>query len=272
MAQKKADMESRKWRVNSVGKALSILDCFTTTCTELNLAQISEKLSLPKSTTFNLVKTLMDSGYLTKSKVSQNYLLGMKAYELAYKVRSSLSIITYATPVMEEIMRTTGEICYLTAVYGEKILILEGVYPDRRFVPYSTAGKAQPMHCTSAGKAVLSYLPEEMVEKIIGGQNLEQRTINTIYDPDELRRELELTRRRGYSVDNEEDALGVRCVSLAIRDADGIAVGTISISGSVRSLTDEKIQQSLPLLGTAANFLAQRADLFPAAYPEVHEE
>lgn len=266
MKEERNGSEEKRWRVNSVGKALSILNAFDPDHSELSLAQLCGRSKLPKSTAFNLVKTLLEEGFLRKAEVSQNYLLGLKLFELGYRTRNSLPIISYAIPIMEEITRFTGEITYLTTVYSSKLLILEGVYPDRRFVAYSTAGKTLPMHCTSAGKAILSGLPEEMVRAIMEREGMYQSTPNTINNIDDLLVELERIRRRGYSEDHEEETLGVHCASLVIRDPKGLPVGTISISGSTRSLSNDKIQTALPLLERAARYLAQRYSLFPAVY------
>lgn len=254
-----------KWKVGSVGKALSVLNCFNMQRTELSLAQISEMIGIPKSTAFNLVKTLLSAGYLRKADNSQNYLLGLKVFELGYYVRNTLPIISYAIPIMEDITRSTGEITYLSTVNYDKLLVLEGVYPDRRFATYTTGGKRLPMHCCSAGKMILSTLPDRLVHQIVS-RGMYQSTPNTICTEEALMAELEQIRIQGFSIDNEEETLGVRCASVPILSNNSRAVGTVSISGSVRSMTEEKIQQTIPMLEKAAQFLSRRAWEFPALY------
>lgn len=254
-----------KWKVGSVGKALAILNSFDSQHSEQSLAQISAKIGLPKSTTYNLAKTLLGEGFLRKSDVSQNYLLGLKLFEMGYCTRNSLPIISYAIPIMEDITRATGEITYLSTVNRDKLIILEGIYPDRRFASYSTSGKTLPLHCCSAGKVILSTLPDSLVWAITEN-GMPQSTPNTICTQDALAEELKKIRRNGYSVDNEEETLGVRCASVAVRGMGNRAVGAISLSGSVRSITDEKIMQTLPHLEKAAQFLSRMANAFPAVY------
>ena len=253
------------WKVGSVGKALAILNSFDIGHSEQSLAQISAKIGVPKSTTYNLVKTLLGEGFLRKSEVSQNYLLGLKPFEMGYCVRNSLPIISYAMPIMEDITRLTGEITYLSTVNRDRLIILEGIYPDRRFAAYSTAGKTLPLHCCSAGKMILSTFPDSLALAITEG-SMVQSTPNTICTQDGLLAELEKIRANGYSVDNEEETLGVRCASVAVRGGGCRAVGAISISGSVRSVTDEKIMRTLPHLEKAAQFLSRMASAFPAVY------
>ncbi len=259
------DQDKNGWRVNSVGKALQILGCFDLRNSELSLTQISEQIHAPKSTTSNLVKTLLSEGYLRRSGTSQNYLLGLKLFEQGSYVRNSLPIISYAIPIMEDITRETGEITYLSTIVGDKLMILEGIYPSRRFNAYSTAGKRLPLHCCSAGKMILSTLPEELVLQITAN-GMYQSTPNTIVTQQGLLKELEKIRKAGYSIDHEEETLGVCCASVAIYGAGSRAVGAISLSGSSRSVTDEKIEASLPHLDKAAQFLSRYASAFPAEY------
>jgi hypothetical protein len=92
-----------KPRVNSVAKALQILECFSPQQAELNLTQLSRMLKMPKSTLLNMIRTLEDAGYLFKACNSQNYRLGFKLMELSYNVRASLPVVQYAAPFMEEL-------------------------------------------------------------------------------------------------------------------------------------------------------------------------
>lgn len=254
-----------RWKVGSVGKAMMILECFDAQYSELSLAQISERINLPKSTAYNLVKTLQCAGYLKKSDISQNYHLGVKLFELGYYVRNTLPIISYAVPIMEDITRSTGEITYISTISSDKLLVLEGIYPDRRFASYSTGGKRLPLTCCSAGKMILSTLPDSLVLEILD-QGMYQSTPNSICTPEAMMEELNKIRKNGYSTDHEEETLGVCCASVAVRGSGSRAVGAISISGSVRSITDQKIEEALPLLEKAAQFLSRNAKAFPAVY------
>ena len=261
------NQDDSKWRVGSVSKALTVLKCFNFKTKELSLVQISKLVGLPKSTAYNIVKTLVDEGFLRKSDSSQKYLPGLKLFELGYCARTTLPIISYAIPIMEDVTRVTGEITYLSTINGDKLLVLEGIYPDRRFATYTSGGKALGMHCCSAGKIILSTFSDDMVKKI-ADKGLTSSTPNTITTYKALKKELDTIRSKGFSVDNEEETLGVRCASVAIYGSENKAVGAISISGSVRSITDKKIMQALPLMEKAAQSLSRMAYTFPAVYPD----
>lgn len=251
--------------VSSVIKAGQILDCFTPDNHQLNLTQISNKLNFPKSTTLNLLQTLEFGGFIIRVKDSNNYQLGYKNMELGYRTMTSLAILPYAIPLIEELQDRTNEIIYLTTHIEGKIFYLHCSYPNKPTVSYSVMGKMLPMHCTGCGKAMLSYLDIDYIDRIIKTYGLAQFTPNTITTKEALLENLEQSRNRGYAIDNQEETLGVKCVAVAIRNASGNSVGAISISGSALSMSQDKFDNYAALLSTSCTILSQQAKLFPAS-------
>ena len=182
--------------VNSVYKAICVLECFSPAQSVLSLGQISKQLSLPKSTVSNLIKTLEQVGYLVKGTGDQGYRLGYKILGLSYSLRSSIPVVQYALPFLEDIQMQTGEIVYLTTHIEGRSLYLEGVYPSRRMEKYSISGKTLPMHCTGGGKAILAFIPQNEVEQIIEKWGLPAITKNTITSRDALFKRLEEIREK----------------------------------------------------------------------------
>ena len=256
--------KKQKPKVNSVVKCLNILESFSTTKTELSLAQLSRLLNIPKSTLFGTIRTLESGGYLYKVNDTQNYRLGFKLMELSYHARASLSVVQYAIPFMEELHARTGEIIYLTTHINGRVFYLECIYPVKKAVTYSTNGKTLPMHCTGCGKAMLAYMSEDEVDAIIAKWGLPRITENTITNKTDLKKALAAYRELGYAIDNSEEGHNVRCIAMPIRCADGTVAGAISISGPPITMTDDKFHEYAKLLAGACNFLTQYAHLFPA--------
>lgn len=255
-------------RVTSTAKALRVLDCFSPTQTELTLAQISRMLNMPKSTLLNQLRTLEEAGFLMKIRDGQAYRLGYKIMELSYCAHAATPVVQYAIPVMEDLQVSTGEIIYLTSHIGGRVFYLECVYPSRRSISYSVSGKTLPMHCTGCGKAMLSQMSTDQVERIIQTHGLPPLTQNTITDHDQLMEVLAACRRNGYAQDNEEETMGVKCVAMAIRTGRGDVAGALSISGSTLSIRPDNIEEYAQLLSRACNTLSQHAHLFPAIQAE----
>lgn len=250
-------------KIMSVIKALRILELFDPVNNELSLTQISKQLNFPKSTLLNFMRTLEGEGYICRSPISQNYRLGIKFMKLGYNMRSTLSIIHYAIPCMEDLCEQTKGNIYLTTHVDGMVLYLEGIYSNRRTTKYSIAGKTLPMHVTAAGKAMLSYMPPKQVDAIIDKHPLTASTRNTITDKDTLCHEIEHFRELGYAMDNEEETLGVRCLSMAIRDPEGYPVGALSISGPVFLMAEDKHENFVAMLTDACAGLAGYTSMFP---------
>ena len=251
-------------KVSSVEKALSILNCFDAEKQELSLAEISRMLNAPKSTALNQICTLENMGYLQRTEAGGTYRLGYKIMQLNYYVRAAQPIVQYSSGIMEELKERSGANVYLTSHIGGRVLYIDCVYHNKRSIAYSEAGKTLPMHCTSCGKAMLSYMSEERVNAVIDRWGLKKSTENSIDSPERLFEELKISRERGYAVDNEEESVGVRCVAAAIRSASGEVAGALSISGAAINMTEEVIRERAAMLINAASELMPYANLFPA--------
>ena len=233
--------ETESGRVNSVKKALRVLECFTTAAPEMTLTQLSRELDMPKRTLLNLIRTLEESGYLYRVRQSQNYRLGYKIMELGYSMRSAFPVVQFALPLMEELQLATGEFVYLTTHINGRVLYLECVYPQKRTVGYSITGKTLPMHCTGCGKAMLSSFSDKQIEWIIDTWGLERKTLNTITEREQLLGELESIRSRGYALDLEEFGNGIICIAAPIFDASQKAIAAVGCSMSTVNASVDNI-------------------------------
>src|ERR1019366_3190617 len=102
-------------------------------------------------------------------------------------------------------------------------------------------GSSNPVHCTSVGKAILAFLPEDRINDILKRTRFERFTHRTIASADALRTEIEKTRRRGYAVDDEELEEGLRCIAVPLLDAQRQPVAAVSVSGPSFRVTAQKL-------------------------------
>ncbi len=250
------------WKINSVAKCIRVLKCFTDVSPEWSLTQLAQKLSMPKSTLLNMLKTLEMFELIVRSPVNNTYHLGIELLEMGYSVRSSLPILQYAIPLLEELQEKTGKIIYFTIPKNGKILYLESIYPGKRNIHYSVTGKTLPMHCTGCGKAIMSHLRQEEIDTIINHYGLSRFTPTTITDYHQLMEELRITRERGYAIDLSEESFGVKCVAVPILASNRV-LGSISVSGSKMNMPDEILPKYAELLSVVAILMSAKADLFP---------
>jgi DNA-binding IclR family transcriptional regulator len=127
---------------------------------------------------------------------------------------------------------------------------MDKIEPSRSVRMITRVGASNPLHCTSVGKAILAFLPEERIADILRRIRYERFTSRTIATAEALRVEIEKTRRRGYAVDDEELEEGLRCIAVPLLDAQRQPIAAVSVSGPSFRVTAQK----LPLI---ANHLLQ---------------
>lgn len=227
--------------IQSVVRAISILDCFSGDNRQLGISEISDEMQLSKSTIYGLVNTLAAYGYLEQNKENKKYRLGIKLFELGNIVQRRLDLRNEAKSYCESLGNKYRFTVHLAALYDEKVIYIDKVDSPDAVVVYSRIGRSAPIHCTGVGKAILAFMPESFVESYLLNEELIRYTPNTITSKDSLLKELENVRHKGYSEEKEEIEFGLRCVAAPIFNAKGAPIAAISISAPVGRLPDEMV-------------------------------
>lgn len=231
-----------KIKMKSLQKALEVLNCFIEK-QPLGVTEIGGMLGLYKSNVHNILSTFEAMGYLTQDKETGKYWLGGNLFALCHAMGDRFTVSSLALPYMQAIVDQLHEVVYLTVPYGDEVVYLDAVYPAGRMRPISSLlGIKAKMYCTAAGKAMLSRMTEEVMEGYIG-RELIPFTPNTIVDREALRREIALTRERGYAYDDMELEVGLSCVGVPLVNRKGRLEGAISVSGPSLRLKREKVPE-----------------------------
>ncbi|WP_028553037.1 IclR family transcriptional regulator [Paenibacillus sp. UNC451MF] len=241
---------SEEIKVKSLYKALRIMDCFTVNQPELGITEISEMLGLYKSNVHNIVDTFVKAGYLEQNPDNEKYRLGMKILELGHVISSRMNIRQIMLPFMQELADFTNETVYLGTPSEGEVIYLDSSSPKSQLSTRSMLGVKAPMYCTGIGKAMLAFLPEEVLHTVVA-RGLKQHTDNTLTDPEKLKEELAAIRLRGYSIDNMEHEFGIKCIGMPILNTKRQVVAGISISGPSLRFEEDKIKEYAVKLGEA---------------------
>lgn len=225
--------------VQSVERALGILEIVSDYDKGIGLTEISNRIGLHKSTVHRLLSTLIYKGYIFQDQDSLRYLSTLKMYEIGYKRLSSIDLLKASKKHTKLLMESTNEVVHLVVRDGNNIVYIDKVDAGNTITMQSNIGKRNPLCCTSVGKAILSKLDLAEVKKIWDSSNIVKKTNNTITEFDEMISELEKVKSLGYAVDDEENELGIRCIGATIMNKDGKVEGAISISGPANRVTKE---------------------------------
>ncbi len=227
--------------VQSVDRALLILELLSDYENGISISNISDQLDLHKSTIHRLLLTLNHKGYVEKTSENK-YKLTLKLFELGNRIIEKLYIAVVARPYLQELTKETGEVSHLVLREDTEVVYIDKVEPNNRIRMFSRVGARNPIYCTSVGKAIMAYLTEEEFNRIWSETNIVKVTENTITYYEEMRKTLKEIRAKGYAMDEEENERGIRCIGAPLFNYRKEVIGAISVSGPTFRVTEEKIE------------------------------
>lgn len=248
--------------INSVRKALSILGLFSELETHLSLAEISERLELPKSTAHNLINTLVQEGYLEKFDGGV-YALGTAPLLLSHKVRVNVEIRDPASPLLRELADYCRASIYLAVPNHNVVLYIYAIESHTRLQARTAVGDVAPYYCTSVGKAMLAHMSQEKADELFNQAEKVAFTSNTITSLDGMHEDLKLTRERGYAIDNAEHEEGIYCIGAPIMNRRGQVIAACSISSTNPHTLDERLPDLSARVTYAAQEISRRMGFVP---------
>lgn len=244
--------------IQSVDRALSILDLFDEYDKELKLIEITERMGLHKSTVHSLLKTLQKHHYIEQNPENGKYFLGLKLFERGNYVIQSLDLRTAARNELVELSKKTGRTVHLVVQDGKEGIYIDKVESSNATILYSRIGRRVPIHSSGVGKALMAFKDPAEVRKVLDGYEYTKQTKKTITDEATYLQELEAIREQGYAVDNEENEPGVYCVALPIRNHTGQVVAAISSSTTVNQITNAELRKMVESLKVTAAKISEK--------------
>jgi IclR family acetate operon transcriptional repressor len=251
----RARTEGERHNIQSVDRALFLLETIAEAGGEATLTDLSHRTGLNISTCHHLLATLIQRGFAAKVTGRRLYALGPRILYLSHACLQ-VDLPRRAQPYLEEVNRVTGETVHLTALQGDAIVMV-AVREAHHAVRVDTGhtGRMEAPHATSVGKAMLAWLPEDEMLRILAG-GMKRCTEKTITEFPALLEALRHVRRNGYAMDYEEHLPGVICVGAAIRDQAGTVIGGISASTPTMRASDEHIALMRDQITAAARGLS----------------
>lgn len=241
-----------------MARGLSILTILAERATPLSLTQLSAELGLRISTVQRFTYTLQKLGYLERDQENKKFRLTSKVLSLGSLFLSGPDLAEVAFPYLRELSKETGETVNLCILDGTEIVYLQRVPTLHLLRSGIRLGSRHPAHCTSVGKVLLAFLPQDRLEDVLPRMGLQSFTPKTITNQKDLRKELDKVRARGFAICNEELSLGVRAVAAPIRNLEGEVVAGVNIGIPTArcSMKDWENRFGQKVMGTAARISA----------------
>jgi IclR family KDG regulon transcriptional repressor len=237
--------------LRTVNRALDVLLLFDEEHPEWSVAELSQALGVHRSIVYRVLRTFEQRDVVTRSHPGGRYRLGLKLVELANVVLANMDLRQVAHPVMERLVRETGESAFLTVVSEDESVCIHRIESSQRVRVTLTIGGRYPLYAGASDKLLLAYLPPEEIDKVIA-RGLKQLTPDTITSPDRLREDLAKIRRLGWAFSVGELTPGVAAIAVPLRDSNGDVVAALSIGGLASRFSENRLQTLIEITCQAA--------------------
>lgn len=242
-------------KVPALGRAVALLEAVARE-PGLKFTSIRERLDMPNSSTHHLISTMCELG-LIKQRPAGGYGLGLKLLELASIARESADLQRDAMPILREFAQRVQLTCNLGVLERSEAVYIARVEGARDIIVKSHVGQRFAVNCSALGKCLVAGLPPEQLDVVIANLTFDKRMPKTITNAADLRLQLAEVLRRGWALDDEEQAPNCRCIAAPIRDRDGAVVAALSVVGTLKQIEDGRIERLAAQVIDAASAISE---------------
>jgi len=227
----------------SLTRALTLLARLSETPSGLSLTDLSYQLGMPTATVHRLLSTFEEFDFVEQDAEQGLWFVGLKAFTVGNAFLQRRDIVASARPHMQALVEQCGETVNLGVIDDGEAVFISQVESREMMRMIVRLGSRSPIHASGVGKALLANMPEHDLASVLQQRGLARYTERSIDNPTRLREELQHIRQLGYALDDEEHAIGLRCVASAIFDENGQALAAISLSGPKARVTDGRLDE-----------------------------
>ncbi len=227
--------------VQSLSRAFALLRLLAAHPTGISLSDAAQKLSLAPSTAHRLLTAMANERFVRHDNERSLWFVGVEAFRTGNAFLEDRDFVAIARPVMRNLMEQAQESVNFAVMDQDAVLYLSQVECRALMRALAYPGARAPLHCSGVGKALLAAMPENEAAAIVGRIELPALTERTLTSRQALLDDLQATRERGFSYDDEEQAVGMRCVAAAVFDEHGWPMAALSLSGPSARMDDGRI-------------------------------
>ena len=256
-------------KLNTIGKAIAILETIRTAKHPLSIKEIADVLELNKSSLHHHIKSLKEFGYLQQDPTSRKYDVGLNLVRVGQAYLQRLDVRERGHALLEELSKQLNETVHMLVLDHN-----EAVYVDKVDVNHqpgalqcsSYIGLRTDVYSTASGKVLLSNLEQGSLDNILQNLQMQQITPYTLQTVKELEQDILLTKQRGYALDLQEHALGLQCIAVPVLNLHSQCVAAISVSCPITTISKtmleheilEKLTETSRKLSTSMGYIPPR--------------
>ncbi|MGO4509265.1 IclR family transcriptional regulator [Bradyrhizobium sp. 2TAF36] len=238
-----ADHDARDGGVQSVDRALSILETLAEDDEGHRLSDLAVRTGLSASTVHRLLATLESRRFVQFDRAQSKWHVGVRSFTVGASFARRRNFSTQAIPYLRKLRDLTRETANLAVVDDEFIIVLTRMESREIMRSLTQVGGRVAMVTSGVGKAVLATYSDEDVGAVIRHHGMPRLTEKSIVRPGDLFKELEKIRKQGFALDDEEACMGLRCIAAVVYNDCAEPLAAISVSGMTSRLTDDRLPE-----------------------------
>lgn len=238
----KSNKGDKIYKVQSLEKGLEIFEILAASSHPMALREISQSANFSRSTTHRILDALKNCGYVNQSQEDLKYRPSFKAFELGNAIIRRLNLRDTARPILKSLSQETGEASLLIIIDNDECLCLERIEgPSSMKATYLQIGGRLCLHIGAGPKSLLSFLPDNDIDRILSANPLVRATDKTIIEPGRLWREIHRIRKKGYALSYGEKTLGAGSLGFPVYGLEQKAVAAIAITGYAENFKGDRL-------------------------------
>jgi DNA-binding IclR family transcriptional regulator len=257
--------EAGRYRVPAAARTLLVLELLAGAGKPLGVSEIARQLDIPKSSSYALLSTLEDAGYVRRNDADE-WMATLRLYHLGIRVAQNIDILVVAQPILSELRDLTGMTAHLGMFDGRSVIYALKVEPPASMIKFDTyPGKVASVHLTAIGRAIAAVLDERDLARLLDNHDFGGGVNSRVRSRAGLMAEIGRVRARGYCFENEEETVGVACLAAPLSYAAGqgaAAVGVTTLAAHVRAASVEVVADRVK---QAAESLSALLDIPPVS-------
>ncbi|TWA99340.1 IclR family transcriptional regulator [Bradyrhizobium stylosanthis] len=238
-----ADHDARDGGVQSVDRALSILETLAEDDEGYRLSDLAVRTGLSASTVHRLLATLESRRFVQFDRAESKWHVGVRSFTVGASFARRRNFSTQAIPYLRKLRDLTRETANLAVVDDEYIIVLTRMESREIMRSLTQVGGRVAMVTSGVGKAVLATYSDEEVGAVIRHHGMPRLTEKSIVRPSDLFKELGKIRKQGFAIDDEEACMGLRCIAAVVYNDCAEPLAAISVSGMTSRLTDDRLPE-----------------------------
>ena len=240
-------------RVQSVVKAMDLLACLAQAGMPLALGELSRRTGIPKATVHGLLAAMRPTAVVEQSDEDGKYRLGVRLFEYGCVVSGGWNILEAAQEPMRQAAEELGETVGIAQQDRGSVLVLDCAEGRGNFRVVSERGSRLPLHCTSQGKLLLSFMSPAQRRTLLRGYEYTSHTEKSISCQEDLEKEMAAIQEQGYSIESGELRIGLQSVAVPVYDVDGKVVYALAVVRMLRNYNKDEMEFTLEVLSNAAH-------------------